>query len=1370
MCRCGNKLLRAVMSVAAALLSVAAGVCSPSPGGYRTRSIGTYDGLPGDNVQQVYQDSEGYLWFATRNGLARYDGSSMDVFKSDMRRGDILTDNSINCVAEDSLNRLWIGTFEGLNYYDKRTATLHKISRPEFKGNPISCILPTRSGRLFLGTDQGMYEYIAEKDSLILFTRELSKDVMLQTTVKSLLEDSRGHIWIGTWNEGIYRMDSQGRFYAYPRINERKSAHVIFEDSRHRIWVGSWGCGLMLLRNPYEPDKATWENFRHEPSDPTSLCDNIIYSISEDPTHTLWVGTRKGVSMLADGSDTFTHIYSDGPDFSVREVTSIMRDRLGVMWISMLGQGALALTSGATGLFLDRLDTVRNLYGTNSVQRLMVDKNGRIWISLGSNSGLAIYDPRDGSVTSDPHYAFSAASPTAPYTVQCIRQLSDERVMIGTYDGGLYILSPDGRSVQHYSWDTAGWVAGNRVSEIFEDKDGRLWLGALPGLTVVMPDGSYCRFDSLVPEGIHVNSIVQAADGGIWIGTKNMGVLRIEGSGTTPADYSVKRYNPETEGLNSALILTMYCDAMGRLWAGTDGAGLSLYNYKADSFVPVHMKWNLPGDIVSSILGDKNGNLWIGSNMGLYRLSVSADTSVVNFRVFTSGEGAQDNVFNRNAAFRDSEGRLFFGGPHGLNVVTGDLNDGLASTLPVTITDIKVYGTSWERLPEHERLAVSELAPGYSQAIHLDASHNNFSIEFAVLDFVNHPLQHKYAYRLDGFDSDWQSPDPSRRFAYYNNLPSGTYTFRVKTSDAEGRWSGSERTLKVTIEPPLWATWWAKLIYMIFFGSLVWAVVKVSRRRVRRQNELHLRELELAQAEQLNRDKLRFFTNVTHEWLTPLSIISAVAEEMKGDTPEQKEYHRIMMTSVGRLSRLLQQVLEFRKAESGNLRLRVSEGNLAAMVGEAVESIMPVMKAKGITCSYEADSLPTKVWFDPDKFDKILYNLLSNAAKYVHPGGDVRVRLTYDSERAMAALTVADNGPGIPASRLPDLFKRFYVGEHRYQTTSGNGIGLSLTKDLVELHRGTIEAHSVEGHGTEFRIEIPIKREAYAESEIDTMPSLPAVAAGEPEEPASSEAGGHPAAEKVSLLVIEDDADLLRLMAQLLSHDYNVITASSAEEAMDLLSKNDVSLIITDMMMPGLGGAEFCRWAKGRIESCHIPILLLTANTLEEAEVEAYEAGADAFMPKPFSIAVLQARVSNLLRIRNTANRNFREQIATDVHSFDYSTLDENFLQKSVECITAHIGDADYSQTMFAEEMGVTKSTLFRKLKSLTGLSYSSFVRNIRLKTACRIMEEKRGIRISELAYAVGFNDSKYFSLCFKKEFGMLPTEYIERFIDKKSI
>ncbi len=531
------------------------------------------------------------------------------------------------------------------------------------------------------------------------------------------------------------------------------------------------------------------------------------------------------------------------------------------------------------------------------------------------------------------------------------------------------------------------------------------------------------------------------------------------------------------------------------------------------------------------------------------------------------------------------------------------------------------------------------------------------------------------------------------------------------------------------------------------------------------QNALHLRSLEQAKAEEVNHSKLQFFTNITHELLTPLTILSASVDELKIISPNNGEHYQVMTNNINRLIRLLQQILEFRKAETGNLKLKVSHGDLAAFVRNSVESFRPLIKKKEINFSLTCRPEQLPAWFDTDKVDKILYNLLSNAAKYNEPGGMVRVELSA-VDPGKAEIVIKDNGKGLSPEAVKNLFKRFYEGDYRKFKTIGTGIGLSLTKDLVLLHKGNITVSSKEEEGTVFTVTVPIHRDCYLPEEVDesiqvqTDPAeaLPALEAPEAE-PAKPDGNFR------SLLLIEDNEDLLHLMVRLLSPNYKLFTATTGKEGLEIIGQEDIDLIVSDIMMPEMDGIEFCKQMKGSLETSHIPIVLLTAKNREEDRAEAYDAGADGFITKPFNLSVLHARINNLLKQKERVSGDFKKQLVFETNELNYTSIDENFLQQAIDCVNRHLSDPDFDQQMFLDEMGTSKSTLYRKLKSLTGLNSSAFIRNIRLKAACRIMEEKRHIRVSELAYAVGFNDPKYFSVCFKKEFGMQPSEYLEKFV-----
>ena len=531
---------------------------------------------------------------------------------------------------------------------------------------------------------------------------------------------------------------------------------------------------------------------------------------------------------------------------------------------------------------------------------------------------------------------------------------------------------------------------------------------------------------------------------------------------------------------------------------------------------------------------------------------------------------------------------------------------------------------------------------------------------------------------------------------------------------------------------------------------------RVLKNRIREKQAQELQKMELVKTKEINHAKLQFFTNITHEFLTPLTILSASLDEMKMQAPQLDDFYKVMSDNINRLIRLLQQILEFRKAETGNL-------NLATFVRKEVEAFRPLMKKKKMQFSFTCQPDTITGYFDPDKLDKILYNLLSNASKYNREGGTIDVNLSLDEEENIVTLSVKDNGQGISKEGMKNLFKRFYEGDYRRFNTTGTGIGLSLVKDLVTLHEGTIRVESEEGQGATFIVTLPISRSAYKEEQVD---ELITPAADEQVLPAESGDTGSTSKEKsgYSLLLVEDNEELLALMVKLLGREYPVYTAHNGKEAIQAIESNDIDLIVSDVMMPEMNGVELCRYVKGNFDICHIPIILLTAKNKEEDRIEAYESGADGFLSKPFNLSLLHARIKNLLRGKERTARDFKKQLVFEAQELNYTSLDEDFLQRAISCVQKHLDNSEFDQQQFMEEMATSKSTLYKKLKSLTGLNTSAFIRNIRLKAACQIIEEKKRVRISELAYAVGFNDPKYFSACFRKEFGMLPSEYMERY------
>lgn len=1334
--------------------------------------------LPTNEVQKVYQDRDGFIWFATRNGLCQYNGYETTLYKSNLYSPDLLTTNSITCLVDDNNNNLWIGTSEGLNVMDKRTGEIKKYKAPSISNNVVSALCVTRDNTLWVGTDNGLCRYVPEKDTFVVCGDEFGDGRLRYVTIKSLLEDSDGDLWIGTWAQGLFRYSpSTDKVVVYPKINEQYSSHVIYEDSNKDIWVGSWGYGLFKLRNPKDMENVSYQSFLHENGDDSSLSDNIVYDIAEDiNTHTLWVGTRSGLSILRlDESSSFINYKSGKSDYRIPsdEVNSIMRDSQKNMWIGAIGGGVLMADTRQPAFALHTLNFGDEDIPVTSVRTLFADSDQNLWIGVGTY-GLARREYVTGELKMYSHIPEFSGVKDLPSLFAVVQRKKSGDIWFGMYNGGIYVYRK-GEKVKHLTTKNSAFLTSDCVSALYEDYEGNCWVGTRGGIGVRLSDGTDYRFetmnfnDSLSAGWIYVRDIVQDMDNSVWLATSNFGVIHITGDVRQPSTLKYENYSFHNRKLITNTVLCMHIDRFGRLWAGTEGGGLYLYNRSTGQFEEKTRTYSIPGDVIVSIEEDKSGNLWLGTVSGLVKLYVAAVGNDFSTRIYTSADGLQDNFIVNSSCSRDGE--LFFGGHKGYNSFFPDKMEIPSQETNFLITDIKIFNHSFKNLPVELQQKISPVMPTYTSKIELPYKYNNFSIEFAALTYKN-PELNRYAYRLQNFDRDWQYTDADRRFAYYNNLPSGTYTFQLKATNENGEWSGYVREFTVVVLPPFWATWWAYLLYMVLvlvIGVLIYRTIK---KRILLQNALRLREMEKAKAEELNHAKLQFFTNITHELLTPLTIISATVDELKTQAPSHNDLYTVMNSNIQRLIRLLQQILEFRKAETGNLKLRVSPGDLAAFVRTGTESFKPLVKKRKIHFSLLCDPESIVGYFDIDKLDKIMYNLLSNAVKYNKEDGFIQVTLSYDEEdREFVLLRVKDNGKGISREKQATLFKRFYEGDYRKFNTIGTGIGLSLTKDLVTLHGGTISVESEVDHGTEFIVRIPIERSYYDEEQIDDgVISLRQTAIDYEDTPEDVIAEVQELATKAnSILLVEDNEELLNLMTKLLGREYNVFTAENGKEGIIVLENEDVDLIVSDIMMPEMDGIEFCKYVKGHLEISHIPVILLTAKNKEEDRAEAYEIGADAFISKPFNLTVLHARIRNLLKYKARMAHDFKNQIVFEVKDLNYTSLDEDFIQRAINCVNNHLEDPNFDQAQFADEMLTSKSTLYKKLKSLAGLNTSSFIRNVRLKAACRIMEEKGiNIRVSELAYAVGFNDPKYFSSCFKKEFGMLPSEYIERFIIEK--
>lgn len=1161
-------------------------------------------------------------------------------------------------------------------------------------------------------------------------------------------------------------------YYTYEGINPGNSAHVIFQDEAGNIWIGTWRYGLVKLINPYDPEHFSFKTFRNIKGNSHSLLDNIIYAIAQDKNSgKLWIGSRSGVSILEDesGNGNFTNIVPGNlqGDLPFNEVNSLLCSKDGLMWLGMLGGGVCTVNTNKFRFNYDSLEALREHCPTSSVRSVYQEDNGNLWMGI-MGFGLVFYDMEQHTIVPyRSHPVLKNMGYTSTVNDIIYRKRTNE-LCFATWDDGVWFYNVKAGKAHVVNTVTNPELSDICIYSLLEDSKGNLWLGTRSGVFILDTEQRLHSLNELVtltnqalPQ-ISIFKMAEDQDGFIWIATSNEGVWRIDTSGET---YKVKFYTPSDGTLSTIGAMSVCVDGYNRVWVGSNGNGLDLYDRKNDRFVSVLNDYFRNGDVVFSMLEDDEHTLWLTTNAEMYHIDIPLDGAAPKIHTYTVDDGLQDHMFNRNSCFKGADGKLIFGGFRGLNSFYPDKIVQDTAYSPVVITDIKVHNVSVRTYPLSIRKGiVANRAIDFIDKIVLGYRENNFSLDFSILNYIN-PELNRYLYRLEGYDKEWLSVEAGRRFAYYNNLPAGTYTFCVKGANQNGIWSPDMKCLRITILPPPWLSWWAYCLYVLLFVSLAWYTYRIVRNRIRMKQAIEMGKIERQKMEEINHAKLQFFTNITHELLTPLSIISASVDELKQEVPASSSVCPVIADNTVRLIRLIQQILEFRKVENGKLRLKVSHGNVSMFLKKSVSAFAPLVKKQKLSIQFDL-SEEYSGYFDVDKLDKVVYNLLSNAAKYTPEGGTIVVSQAHDEERETFKLSVNNPGELIPKEKLDHMFERFYEGEYRKFHTIGTGIGLSLTKDLVLLHHGTIQVFSDKEEGNTFVVEIPIRREAFDEDEVDENTEnvdYAILSADEMENVSEIDMlEEKPAAS--TILLVEDNEELLALMVRLLHGKYHILKAANGTEALEILAKQEVDLIVSDVMMPEMDGMELCRRVKTQFETCHIPLILLTAKTSDEDRVEGYESGADGYICKPLRLSVLFAKIDNLLKRRKRMGVDFRKQLVFEAKELNYTSMDEAFIRKAVDCVNAHLSDCDFEHAQFMAEMGMARTTLADKLKLLTGLTPSAFISNVRLQAACRLIDEKKKIRIADLAYAVGFNDPKYFSSCFKKKFGLSPTEYMMKY------
>ncbi len=997
----------------------------------------------------------------------------------------------------------------------------------------------------------------------------------------------------------------------------------------------------------------------------------------------------------------------------------------------------------------------------------MEDGAGNLWI--GTNGGGLIYFDRKNNTfrqyLHDPNNINSLSS-----NVIVSLWIDHENVLwIGTYFGGMN--SFDGKKFTRYTYsaNASSNLSNNNIWEIYEDRERNLWIGTL-GNGLDMLDRKTNQFkhykntegQPALSLAAYISAIMQDRKGNLWIGSEQ-GVSVFNKNKNSSVLY---RHTNDKNSLSHNNIICFLEDSKGRIWVGTR-EGLNLFNEQTNSFQVFTTLEGLPNNMILNILEDKYQTLWLSTPNGLCSMVPVQKDGGFSFSIISYDEmnNIQNTEFNENAALVTRKGELIFGGPAGFNIIDPNEIKKSANHAKIVFTGLQILNKNVEPGEQVNNRVLLEQALPHLQQIDLKYKENVFSIEFASLDFTHGNLD-KYAYMLEGFNNDWLYTDRTQRKATYTNLDPGHYTLKVKVLNRNGLWSDI-KTLRINIQPPFWRTTLAYIIYAIIAAGIFLLARRITLDRIHMRFEVKQQRREAERAHALEQLKTKFFTNVSHEFRTPLSLIIAPLDKIirqSGDD-EQKKQLNLVQRNAKRLLSLVNQLLDFRKMEVQEMKLHPSIGDIISFCRDISNSFMDVAEKKNIQFSFSSNVETLEIYFDKDKIEKILFNLLSNAFKYTHDNGIVSINLVYNPPvnnegDGTLALEVKDTGIGIPADQQEKIFERFFQTDvSESMMTQGTGIGLAITKEFVRLHNGIITVKSEPEKGSSFTVLLPAKK-IYEPSTRVTAPALTEVAEQLPLE------GGQGKDKKRTILIVEDNEDLRFYLKDNLKANYHVEEAVNGKEGWEKIKLTNPDLVVSDIMMPLMDGVELARKIKNETLTAHIPVILLTAMGSEEKQLEGLKAGVNDYITKPFTFEILASRVRNLLAQQKLLQKRFQKQIEVNPGEVTITPVDEKFLQSALDVVEKNMDNPEFSVEDFSRDMFINRVTLYRKILSITGKTPIEFIRSIRLKRAAQLLK-KSGMTIAEIAYEVGFNNPKNFTKAFKDEFNVTPSKYIANKQDK---
>ena len=1279
------------------------------------------DGLSQNTVFAIFQDSDGFVWIGTNDGLNRFDGSSFRMFRKNARRGSIGC-NKITDITEAG-GLIFVGTAKGLYEYNpqKESFRLIAIGKEGASRPRVNALFVDRNTkRLLIATEtEGVFAYDYRNALATHCAVRMWKNSGMKR-VNCLLADRNHNVWIAS--EKLVQCNAASGIVKVHPIDFADTSRQLdyitdmAEDDRGALWMATAQSGLVHY------DYTTGEKRVYFGRESAFYVDHIhvVRFISHD---TLLIGSDRGLIVFNpyDGTYRCLNSLQKHGGLSDNSVYSICMDREHGLWIGTFFGGINYVRPNSTDMHLFSM-------GWSPVSRFCEDGEGNMWIGT-EGSGIKIFSPQGDTFTDI----------LGSYNVQPIVDVGNT-MLVGTYGHGLLAVGKHSHAIEE-RFDPFPVKPANFTSlikAIYRDSSGNLWVGGNLGLAVKRAgSGRFEHIKALC--NYFVWDIAEDSNHNLWVVTSGEGVFRLRLDGNVVRNY--RHADANLRSLPDNYVLTMCKDMHGRLWFGTENNGFCRYDATTDDFTCFNNLKSFPNWLIYSIVCDDHGDIWLATSNGLYRYSVTNG----KISVYTVDDGLQSNQFNFNSGYKAANGCLYFGGVNGFNAFFPEKLKVNASVPPVKFTRFELLNQSADIQEPHSPL---ETSITYTHRIDLSHDQNSFGIEFVALSF-SAPAKNMYRYKLEGLDKNWIESGNVHK-AIYNNVPPGHYVLHVVASNNDGVWNQKGATVEIVVHPPLWATWWAFTLYIIFIVVAGYSLIHWYLRRKREKQQYELEKQQVKHEKALTASKISFFTNIAHEIRTPLSLIMAPVEALLTDggmSKEQKAQLQIVNRNSQQLHTLITQLLDFRKIEEGEHKLNSEPVDVVRLAAEVEESFRLMLKPKGVLIGSQMPCSSLTLLTDGTALRRVMQNLLSNAAKFTH--SSINTSLSYDETSNLLTFKVIDDGIGVPDDEKKNIFKPFkQVTAHSHDVNVGGiGIGLAYSATLVRMLGGNIGVYdNPQGRGSVFWFTAKA-------SSVDVVDE-----GLEPCFPDTVEVTAE-ADNRQKVMVVEDNDDMRHFLKTILGKEYSLVSATNGAEALEKLRSETVDIVITDVMMPVMDGQQLIRSIREDSVLCHLLILVLTAKTTATNREESYEGGADGYIEKPFSTELLLLRVKNLLEMCNIRREKYVRTPFMKVAQLARNKQDEEFVNKMKDYITNHLGESNFNVNKLAQYMGLSRSAFFVRLKGISGMTPNEYIRMEKLRKAAELIAQEK-YSVETVAEMIGYSTPSYFAHCFREQFGVSPKDF----------